>query len=144
MPPTLCSMTISETTVGAFLMNRDRKVLLGLRASWKNAWPDHWDTIGGRVEAGETLEEALAREISEEVGVVPTEFDWLASVEERRLELYGASLHHVFKVRRWSGGAPYNACDEHTQIRWFDIDDLAALPNLVDCDYPRLAKLAAD
>jgi 8-oxo-dGTP pyrophosphatase MutT (NUDIX family) len=134
-------MTTSNVTVSALLVNNERKVLLGLRASWKTAWPDHWDAIGGHVEAGETLEDALIREISEEVGVVATEFDLLASTEERKPELYGPCLHHIFRVRRWTGGEPYNACDEHSEIRWFDVEDLTALPNLVDCDYPRLARM---
>lgn len=134
---------MTVVTVGAFLVSKDRKVLLGLRARWKSTWPEHWDTIGGHVETGEALEDALAREISEELGVMPIELKWLASVEERRPELYGESVHHVFGVPSWSGGEPYNASDEHTQIRWFDVEEISALPNLVDCDYPRLARLAA-
>ncbi|WP_353039290.1 NUDIX domain-containing protein [Mesorhizobium sp. M1300] len=76
-------------TVGALLVNHDRKVLMGLRAAWKSAWPGHWDTIGGRVEAGETLEEALVREIQEEIGVTPTDFGWMRCIGERHPELYG-------------------------------------------------------
>jgi 8-oxo-dGTP pyrophosphatase MutT (NUDIX family) len=45
-------------TVGALFISRDGKVLLGLRAPSKKAWPRHWDTIGGRVEDGESLDEA--------------------------------------------------------------------------------------
>jgi 8-oxo-dGTP diphosphatase len=67
-------MATPIVTVGALLVNRERKVLMGLRAVWKSAWPAHWDTIGGRVEAGESLEAALVREVQEEIGVTPTEF----------------------------------------------------------------------
>ncbi|MER8771494.1 NUDIX hydrolase [Mesorhizobium sp. M0960] len=130
-------------TVGALLVYHDRKVLMGLRATWKSAWPGHWDTIGGRVEAGETLEEALVREIQEEIGVTPTDFGWMRCIGERHPELYGKALHHVFKVIGWEGGDPSNICEEHTEIRWFDVEELQRLPNLVDCDYRRLAKLAA-
>jgi 8-oxo-dGTP pyrophosphatase MutT (NUDIX family) len=61
-------------TVGALFIGADDKVLLGLRAPTKKAWPNHWDTIGGHVEDGESLGEALVREAREEVGVtlVPT------------------------------------------------------------------------
>ncbi|MFE0016159.1 NUDIX hydrolase [Mesorhizobium sp. NPDC059054] len=130
-------------TVGAFFINDEHKVLMGLRAAWKSAWPGHWDTIGGHVEAGETLEAALVREAWEEVGVTPTEFTLLASVEERRPELYGSAIHHVFKVSAWEGGSLVNKCDEHTELRWFDVAEMQALSNLVDCDYPALAKRAA-
>ncbi len=52
-------------TVGALFIGRDGKVLLGLRAPSKKSWPLHWDTIGGRVEDGESLEDALVREAEE-------------------------------------------------------------------------------
>lgn len=87
-------------TVSALFVNEERKGLMGLRAAWK-AWPGHWDAIGGHVEPGETLEAALVREAQEEVGVTPTEFTLLASVEERHPELYGNAIHHVFMVSAW-------------------------------------------
>lgn len=143
-PKVISDMTKKNrtVTVGALLVNHDRKVLMGLRAAWKKAWPGHWDTIGGRVEGGETLEAALVREVQEEVGVTPTKFHWMECIEERHPQLYGAALHHVFEVSGWDGGDPRNICEEHTEIRWFDIEDLQHLSNLVDCDYPRLANLA--
>lgn len=137
-------MSNSAVTVGAMLVNQDRKVLLGLRATWKGAWPGHWDTIGGRVEADETLEAALVREVQEEIGVTPTEFCWMACIEERHPHLYGKAVHHVFKVVDWEGGDPENICDEHSEIRWFAVQELEQLSNLVDCDYPRLAKRATE
>jgi 8-oxo-dGTP pyrophosphatase MutT (NUDIX family) len=69
-------------TVGA-LICRDGKVLLGFRAPTKASWPNHWDTIGGRVEDGETLDAALVREMREEVGVTPTRFGLIATVYRR-------------------------------------------------------------
>jgi 8-oxo-dGTP diphosphatase len=137
-------MATTIVTVGALLVSHDRKVLMGLRVVWKSAWPEHWDAIGGRVVAGETLEDALVREVQEEVGVTPTKFRWMERIKERRPELYGMAVHHVYKVLGWKGGDPSNICDEHSEIRWFGIEELSKLSNLVDCDYPRLAKLAAD
>ena len=55
-------------------MNSDRTVLLGLRSPAKNVWPGYWDIIGGHVEDGESLDDALIREVQEEVGVVPSQF----------------------------------------------------------------------
>jgi 8-oxo-dGTP diphosphatase len=129
-------------TVGALFIGSDDKVLLGLRAPSKKVWPCHWDTIGGRVEPGESLDEALIREVREEVGVTPTWFKLIATVKERQPELYGDALHHVYAVTKWQGGDPANVCDEHTELRWFSISEMRLLTNIVDADYPQFAKTA--
>ena len=129
-------------TVGALFVNPDGKVLLGLRAPSKKSWPDHWDTIGGHVEDGESLDEALIREVQEETGVMPTRFRLIATVRERQPERYGDALHHVYAVTDWHGGEPANVCDEHTELRWFSIGEMRGLTNIVDPDYARLAQQA--
>jgi 8-oxo-dGTP pyrophosphatase MutT (NUDIX family) len=129
-------------TVGALFINPNGQVLLGLRAPWKRVWPRHWDTIGGRVEDGESLDDALIREAQEEVGVTPTQFKLIATVKERQPEVYGDALHHVYAVTSWQGGDPANVCDEHTELKWFSISEMLLLKNIVDCDYPLFAQLA--
>ena len=129
-------------TVGALFIGRDGKILLGLRAPWKKAWPCHWDTVGGRVETGESLDDALVREVQEEVGVTPTQFRLIATVKERRPEIYGEALHHIYAVTGWQGGEPANICDEHTELKWFSVSEMRLLANIVDSDYPLLAQRA--
>lgn len=129
-------------TVGALLIGPDGKVLLGLRAPSKTVWPSHWDTIGGRVEGGESLGEALVREVQEETGLTPVEFRLIATVREKRPDIYGDALHHIYAVTRWQGGEPANICDEHTELKWFDIGEMRLLANIVDADYPRFAEQA--
>jgi 8-oxo-dGTP pyrophosphatase MutT (NUDIX family) len=129
-------------TAGALFIGADGKILLGLRAPWKKAWPCHWDTIGGRVEPGESLQEALIREVQEEVGVTPTQFRLIAVFQERQPKIYGEALHHVYAVTGWQGGDPANICDEHTELKWFSVNEMRLLTNLVDGDYPLLAQEA--
>jgi ADP-ribose pyrophosphatase YjhB (NUDIX family) len=93
-------------TVGALFIAEDGKILLGLRAPSKKVWPSHWDSIGGRVEFGERLDEALVREVQEEVGVTPTEFRLIAIVRERQPEIYGEALHHVYAVTGCKAASP--------------------------------------
>jgi 8-oxo-dGTP diphosphatase len=129
-------------TAGALFISRDGKVLLGLRAPSKKVWPCHWDTIGGRVEQGESVEDALVREAQEEVGVTPTRFRLVATVRERQPEIYGDMLHHIYAVTRWQGGEPANVCDEHTELKWFSVSEMRLLTNIVDLDYPLFAEKA--
>ncbi len=59
---------------------------------------------GGKVEAGESPEEAAARELREEVGVVvePEDLEF-AGLLEFFEEKYGRSLCYVFLARKFSG-----------------------------------------
>jgi len=129
-------------TVGALFIRRDGKVLLGLRAPSKKVWPNHWDTVGGHVEEGESLDDALIREVQEETGVTPTRFRLIATVRERQPEIYGDALHHIYAVTAWQGGEPSNICDEHTELKWFSVGEMRGLANIVDPNYPGFAELA--
>lgn len=130
-------------TVGGLLINARGEVLLGLRAAWKTNWPNTWDSIGGHVEPGEHKDETLVRELGEEIGVRPTAFRLLEAMREQRPDLYPDGLHHIYAVTAWEG-EPANVCDEHTEIRWFPVEALPAIPNLIECDLPRLALLARE
>jgi 8-oxo-dGTP diphosphatase len=57
------------------LFDRAGRLLIYLRDDNSNIpFPNHWDFFGGHVEDGETPEQALVREVKEELGVELT--DW--------------------------------------------------------------------
>lgn len=114
-----------RATAGAVLFAHGR-VLLGRRSAGRIYFPGVWDVFGGHSKPGETLEDTLARELDEELGIVPTVFDLLAVLDEPDPDRHGRGRHAVFVVREWSG-RPAQRGDEHSEIRWFDTSDLGSI-----------------
>jgi 8-oxo-dGTP diphosphatase len=66
--------------VAGILIRPDGKVLLASRPEGR-AYAGYWEFPGGKVEAGETLNNALARELHEELGIVITTMHrWITRV----------------------------------------------------------------
>jgi 8-oxo-dGTP diphosphatase len=74
----------------AAMLVHESKILLGKRAAGQLLYPDAWDLPGGHLEAGESPDEALIRELKEELGIVPTRFAQLDIFDELNPEKYGA------------------------------------------------------
>lgn len=59
------------------LFDRDCRLLIYLRDDNPAIpFPNHWDLFGGHLEAGETPERALVREVKEELGVGLTKWEF--------------------------------------------------------------------
>ena len=70
-----------RVAAGLILDARGR-LLLGQRPDGK-AWPGWWEFPGGKIEAGETVEQALIRELDEELGIHATRvYPWVVYVHE--------------------------------------------------------------
>jgi len=59
------SQVYPEPTVGALVVNKQGKILL----TKSHKWFDKYTLPGGHIEVGETMKEAVAREVKEEVGL---------------------------------------------------------------------------
>jgi 8-oxo-dGTP diphosphatase len=69
--------------IAAIILENDKKeFLLALRDNKPGIpFPNHWDLIGGHVEEGETPEEALVREVKEELDIDLTEYSFFGIYE---------------------------------------------------------------
>jgi len=55
--------------VGVILVNHERKVLLQLRHCDENYYPDYWTLPGGKIEQNESAQDAVRREVQEELSI---------------------------------------------------------------------------
>lgn len=71
-PPITDRATPSEGAAAAILLAPDGRYLLQRRDNKPDIWdPDRWGLFGGAIEPGETAEQALARELVEELELNP-------------------------------------------------------------------------
>jgi len=98
-----------------------------------------WDVFGGHIEAAETAEEALIRELKEEIGVEPTEWSYLDSITAKTGEAVVECRFYV--VTAWHGEPTNRQQEEHELIEWFSIESAQSL-QLADPGYPSLFSLA--
>ena len=115
--------------VGALIV-RDGMLLLGRRSSAKAACPDTWDVIGGHVEAREPFEDALLREVEEEIGIRPLVYE-----EHSRHRLPQSGVLVLFQIVSWAGGEPRLRNNEHVELRWFPIRAACRLTQLAAPEY---------
>lgn len=68
-----CGTKRLHPVVHLHVLNSRGELYLQHRAAWKEVQPNKWDTAtGGHIDYGETVSEALAREVYEEIGMAPT------------------------------------------------------------------------
>jgi 8-oxo-dGTP diphosphatase len=119
------------------LIDPDGRVLIAQRPEGK-AHAGQWEFPGGKVEQGETPEQALVRELREELGIEPCEqclqpfaFASHAISDDRHL------LMPLYVCRRWDG---FIDPKEGQQIKWVRPDKLASFA-LLEADVPLAAEL---
>lgn len=116
--------------VAAIVLNPDSDVLIARRTDF----PDCWQFPQGGVDGGETPEQAIARELKEEIDLESASYEVLekfgpyryAFAEGRTRKDFDGQEQHYFLVRLHEDAAPPNphtAQPEFSEIRWIRPED---------------------
>ncbi|EAQ11313.1 8-oxo-dGTP diphosphatase [Maritimibacter alkaliphilus HTCC2654] len=127
-------MTATQAALAVVL--REERVLLVRRANPPDA--GLWGYPGGKVEPGETVEQAAVRELHEETGVRAEAGAVLVTLEARG-EGFHYALHAV--ACRYLSGKPC-AADDVTDADWVPFPDVQAGVRPMSRDVGRVLEMA--
>ena len=116
------------------IFNPAKQILIAKRPKGVH-FADHWEFPGGKIEQNESVEQALKRELDEELGIIIQEFNpfmtFTHDYPEKSVEF------DIWKVTQFTGQPEAKQSQE---IRWVAIKDLNQYP-FPDANYKILKNL---
>ena len=108
-----------ETTL--CLLKKDNKILLAMKK--RGFGEGKYNGVGGKLEEGETPEQAMIRETKEEILVTPTKYEKVGFLEfdEYYKGKKGRIAFHLYIATEWIGEP--SESDEMIP-KWFDINEI--------------------
>ncbi|EFJ27207.1 hypothetical protein SELMODRAFT_5768, partial [Selaginella moellendorffii] len=101
------------------IVHKDGRVLLGMKK--RGFGEGYFNGFGGKVEDGETIEQAAARELEEEAGITPTKMDKRGILTFHFDDKPVPWEVHVYHVEHFVG----DPCEtEEMSPRWFLTQDI--------------------
>jgi 8-oxo-dGTP pyrophosphatase MutT (NUDIX family) len=121
------------------------RIFFQRRSAQRKLFPNSWDIVGGHLEAGETVADALRREVFEETG-------WRVSHVLAQVGEYtytgddGLDRHEIDFLVRVDGdlSRPALEAGKHTEFRWLGPDELAVLDESSEINDGMIRQIAED
>ena len=116
-------MTVRRWGIAVRALLRDRRGrFLILQRTANSGWaPGAWEIPGGKLDAGETPDEGLRRELEEETGLTVTLDGFEGALPFEMPKVHVVTL--VFRARVKSGR--FRLSDEHDAFRWVSRSEMA-------------------
>ena len=113
-------MKIKQIKVVAGLILQNNKLLICQRPNFKDH-PLKWEFPGGKIKNDETNEEALIREINEELSINIINYEELISYNFNYKDLNKKVFIYFYLVNNFSGKVLNNF---HKELKWIEIKDI--------------------
>ena len=113
-------MKIKQIKVVAGLILQNDKLLICQRPNFKDH-PLKWEFPGGKIKNDETNEEALIREINEELSIDIINYEDLISYNFNYKDLNKKVFIYFYIVNNFSGKVLNNF---HKELKWIEIKDI--------------------
>ncbi|MGE5493216.1 MAG: Nudix family hydrolase [Actinomycetota bacterium] len=130
---------IVEVAAAVILRDNGEEFLLAQRPVGK-VYAGYWEFPGGKVEPGETVRDALVRELQEELGITATAATpWLT----RQFTYPHATVRlNFWRVTAWEGEIGITAPLEHSAVEWMRCDESATVTPILPANDPILKALS--
>lgn len=130
----VCNKGLWRRTVSCWIMNEKGEVLLQKRSANKPRNPNKWAKTGGQVDSKETPEEAIFREVKEELGIkIPKEQIKVVDIhknEKGRRFAYNFLFVVNYKVEDY-----ILQKEEVSEVRYYTIEELETAKKINDSSY---------
>jgi 8-oxo-dGTP pyrophosphatase MutT (NUDIX family) len=123
----VAEVTEPRQVVGALIRDPDDRIFVQRRSAGRRLFPECWDVVGGAVEDGESLLDALRREIAEETG-------WQLRRVLARVAYEGWMAHGLRHIESdyvvevdGDLSSPELEWDKHTEFAWISVEEVSLL-----------------
>ena len=103
------------------VIEKDGKFLFGKKPQNMGPYPNTWHLLGGGVNEGESIIEAVKREVLEESGIALTNMEPISFDEDYEPNKHGIKTHYIFLVfkAQYKSGE-LKPKDDITELKWVE------------------------
>lgn len=103
------------------IVEKDGKLLFGKKPQNIGPYPNTWHLLGGGINQGESVVDAVKREVLEESGILLTNIEPISFGEDYEPNKHGIKTHYIFLVFKAAyKSGELKPKDDIAELRWIE------------------------